>query len=126
VLPPALGSSYQIFQAKTDRDGNDVGGIRQIELRVPLGTNTGWNVRTGIRAPDLCGLSGGFSPFAQTQAERLANGDPRLSLQERYGDHQGFVAAMKFAARDLVAERFMLQEDANQFAISAFTSNVLR
>ena len=58
--------------------------------------------------------------------ERLANGDPRLSLQERYGDHQGFVAAMKFAARDLVAERFMLQEDANQFAISAFTSNVLR
>jgi hypothetical protein len=97
-----------------------------MELRVPLGTNTGCNVRAGFRAPDLCGLSGGYSPFAQTQAERLASGDPRLSLQERYRDHQGFVAAMKFAARDLVAERFLLQEDANLYAISAFMSNVLR
>jgi hypothetical protein len=126
LLPPALGPSYQLFQARPDRDGNDVGGIRQMELRVPLGTNTGWNVRAGFRAPDLCGLSGGYSPFAQTQAERLASGDPRLSLQERYRDHQGFVAAMKFAARDLVAERFLLQEDANLYAISAFMSNVLR
>ena len=65
-------------------------------------------------------------PLANTAAERIAAGDPRLSLQERYGNHQGFVGAVKFAAVDLVNLRFLLQEDANRIALSAFYSNVLQ
>jgi len=126
ILPPLLGPRYQVLVPKPSADGPGVAGIKTIFTRAPIGTNVGWNIRSGSRAPDLCSLSGSFFPFAATMAQRLASGDSRLSLQERYGDHQGFVAAVKFAARDLVAERFMLQEDANLVAITAFMSDVLR
>jgi hypothetical protein len=68
--------------------------------RAPLGTNMGWNVRApGSRSANLCGLSGSFIPFATTKAERVASGDPRKSLEERYKSHAGYVKAVEKAAR---------------------------
>jgi len=95
-------------------------------VRVPVGTSTGWNTRTAIfRGPDLCGLSGAFVPFAKTGAERLASGDPRRSLQERYTEHAGFVKAVEQATSALVTQRFLLQEDANRMRAAAEASDVL-
>jgi hypothetical protein len=126
-LPPRLGSSYQIFVPKPDEDGLDIAGIRPVEIRAPLGTNTGWNVRApGFRGSNLCGLSGSFIPFATTQAERLATGDPRRSLEERYHSHDGYVSAVKRAARDLMQERLLLQEDAQRLINAAEASSVLK
>ena len=126
-LPPLLGPSYEIFVPKPDQDGLDIAGIRPIEIRAPLGTNMGWNVRApGFRAPNLCGLNGSYVPFATTKAERLATGDPRLSLKERYKDHQGYVNAVEQAAAELVQERFLLQEDAGRFISDAKASSVLK
>ncbi len=48
-------------------------------------------------------------PFAQTAAERKASGDPRLSLEERYGTHDGYVDAVKRAAARAVKEGFLLE-----------------
>ena len=111
----------------TDRDGHDIAGIRTVDIAVPLGTNTGWNLYpAGPRGRDLCGLTGAFFPFAGTRDERLANGDPRLSLEERYGDHAGFVAAVRRAADDSVARRLLLQEDAEVVIRMAEDSDVLR
>jgi hypothetical protein len=126
LLPPVLGSGYALFVPKPDKDGVGVGGIDPLVTRVPLGTNTGWNVQAGFRAPDLCGLSGSFTPFARTKAERLATGDPRKSLEERYKDHEGFVDAVERAAQELVKERFMLEEDAQTYIQAAQDSEVLR
>ena len=53
-------------------------------------------------------------PFASTRAERMANGDPRLSLEERYKTHDGYVAAVKAAATKAVAEKVLLQDDADK------------
>jgi hypothetical protein len=64
-------------------------------------------------------------PFAKTKAERLATGDSRKSLEERYTDHEGFVRAVRQAAKELVAERFMLEEDANAFISAAQASDIL-
>jgi len=126
-LPPLLGPSYKIFVPKPDADGLDIAGIRPMEIRVPLGTNVGWNVRApGFRAPNLCGLTGSFIPFATTKMERLAKGDPRKSLQERYKNHEGYVAAVERAAAELVGERFLLQEDAERFVSDAKASSVLK
>jgi hypothetical protein len=126
LLPPVLGPGYALFVPKPDKDGIGVGGINPLMTRVPLGTNVGWNVQAGFRAPDLCGLSGSFFPFARTQAERLATGDSRESLEERYGDHEGFVDAVMSGAQDLVKERFMLEEDAQTYIQAARDSDVLR
>jgi len=127
VLPPLQGASYQVLVPETDEDGLDVAGIRPMEVRVPLGTNTGWNVRAaGRRAPNLCGLSGSWFPFTSTKGQRLASGDPRRSLEERYHDHDGYVRAVERTARDMVRERLLLQEDADRMIAAARASTVLQ
>jgi hypothetical protein len=126
VLPPGKGGSYQVFETRIDKDGNPVEGVGQMEVRVPLGTNLGWNVRMAPRAPDLCGLSGAYIPFATTRAERLATGDSRMSLEERYKNHAGFVKAVEKAAKHLVKEGFLLEEDAGAYVQAAEASDVLR
>jgi hypothetical protein len=119
-IPPTLGARYQLFVPKADSDGLDVAGIRPIEVRAPTATITGWNVRANGRRPsDLCGLSGSYVPFAATKAERQRNNDPRPSLEERYGSQAGFVKAVEDAARALVSERFLLQEDADRYVKAA-------
>jgi hypothetical protein len=126
-LPPAAGPTYKIFVPKPDADGQDVAGIRPLEIRVPTGTHTGWNLRDAAsRAPDLCGLSGSYFPLPATDVERRSRGDARQSLRERYTDHQGYVNAVKKAASALVAERFLLEEDAARYVHEAEASRVLR
>ena len=127
VLPPTRGGSYQVLVPTTDRDGHDVAGIHTVDIAAPVGTNTGWNLHApGPRGRDLCSLTGSFFPFARTRAERMANGDPRLSLEERYGDHAGFVDAVRQAADESVARRFLLPEDAEVLVRMAEDSDVLR
>jgi hypothetical protein len=124
---PAKGRSYVILVPKTDSDGLNLAGIRPIEVRVPLGTNMGWNIRKDeTRGPHLCGLSGSYIAFARTRTERLANGDPRPSLEERYKDHAGYVTAVKAAAAKMLAEGWLLPADADRFIKQAEISNVLR
>ena len=125
LLPPVHGASYEVLVPRPDKDGDGAAGIDTIFTRAPLGTNVGWNIRAA-RAPDLCGLSGSYIPFATTKAERIASGDERKSLEERYGNHRGFVSAVRQAARQLVRERFMLAEDADTFIEAARASDVLR
>jgi hypothetical protein len=94
--------------------------------QAPLGSYLGWNVTAGgFDKGKQCTLSGGYIPFAKTKAERLASGDPRLSLEERYGSHAGYVAAVRAAAEKAVSERFLLREDADQLIAQASNSDVL-
>ena len=96
------------------------GGIRAVGLQAPLGTHTGWSLRAaGFMEDAPCYLNGFFVPFAATAAERLAAGDPRLSLEERYGSQEAYVAAATAAARDLVAQRLLLPEDADRLVAAA-------
>ncbi len=127
VLPPTRGGSYQVLVPTTDRDGHDVAGIHTVDIMAPVGTNTGWNLHAaGPRGRDLCSLTGSFFPFARTRAERMASGDPRLSLEERYGDHDGFVDGVRRAADESVARRLLLPEDAEVLVQMAEESDVLR
>ena len=127
VLPPLIGPSYMVLVPKPDQDGLDIAGVRTVDIRAPLGTNTGWALRApGFRSPNLCGLSGQYIPFYETQAEREEAGDPRLSLEERYGTHSGFVMAVRQATRQLIDERMLLPADAEIFVRAAEDSDVLR
>lgn len=116
VEPPRIGRArYAIMVPQVDADGIDIGGIRDLYLRVPVGTYTGWNnFRAGMFGGGFCGLSGSFIPFAPTRAAREAIGDPRLSLAERYPTPEAYVGDIRRAAAALVAERFLLPEDADR------------
>lgn len=125
--PTADKRAQLCHQAAEDRrNGIDLAGVHQIESRVPLGTSTGWNIRSPAhRGPNLCVLTGSYFPFATTKAERLQSGDPRPSLQELYGSHQGFVNAVAKAAAELVKERFLLEVHADADISAAEASTVL-
>ena len=110
-----------------DRDGNEVDGVPSVLHQVPLGTYLGWNVTaSGYYKSKVCAFVGGFVPFADTKSYRLASRDPRLSLEERYGTHDQYVAKVKAAVQRMVEQRFLLQEDAERLVGEAEASNVLR
>jgi hypothetical protein len=126
TLPPLLlGSPFPVFVPTTDADGNDVAGIRLPDVAVPLATYSGWNVRAAAFAgDDLCDAFGQKIDFAQTEAERLATGDPRLSIEERYPNHGAYVNEVARAANDLHRQRFLLDEDVEQIIDAAAESSI--
>ena len=109
---PKNGPIYPTYVPKTDEDGNDIAGIRLPDVTVPLATYTGWALRAGAQAGDGCEGTGQMIPFAKTKAERLASGDPRLSIEERYPSFSMYTAKVKTAVQDLVDKRLVLPEDA--------------
>jgi hypothetical protein len=124
--PPTVKQVIPTLVPKVDSDGTDVGGVPSVLRQVPLGTYLGWNVTAGgFDKGKICTLSGGYWPFAKSKAERIARGDPRPSLEERYGTHQGYVDAVKKAALKAVSERFLLPADADKLVAQAAASDVL-
>jgi hypothetical protein len=118
--PPQLLKTIPLLVPRVDADGNEVAGIRSPLLAAPLGTYLGWNLTaTGYRTGRFCFSNGSFIPFAATKAERLANGDPRPSIEERYPDHAAYVAKVKAQADALVAARYMLAGDAAKMVSEA-------
>ena len=111
--PPVPLAAYALLVPTIDADGNTIPGLRNTNVQVPLGTYLGSNVRkAGFSEGDSCDLTGSFIPFFKTMADRIAAGDPRPSLQERYPTHADYVTKITSAAIGLVAKRLMLPDDA--------------
>jgi len=121
VDPPKVSQAqYGTLVAQVDADGNDLDGIRNVFVQVPIGTYTGWNLfNKSFYEDGFCTLQGSFIPFARTKAERIATGDPRLSLEERYPSKETYVAAIRKAAEGLVDMRYLLAEDAARLLVEA-------
>jgi hypothetical protein len=119
-----------MYAPKVDADGNEVGGLPVVLLDAPLGTYLGWNVTADGARPfhkgEICNYVGGMVPFAKTAAERQAHGDTRLSLQERYGSHEGYVQAVVKATERAMKAGFLLKDDAQALIEAAAKSAVLR
>ena len=97
-----------------------------MQLLVPLGTYVAWNeIIDGFNRGRGFTMAGGFIPFAETKVSREASNDPRSSLEERYGDHPGFVRRVREVVMQQVAQRWLLQEDADRLVKQAEESTVL-
>ncbi len=128
INPPTFsGPVYPSFVSKVDKDGNEVAGVRLPPVAAPIATTSGWGLRaSAFGGPDGCESSGQWIPFAATKAERVATGDPRKSLEERYGNHDGYVEGVTRAAKALAKERLLLRDDVQRYIDAAQASNVLR
>jgi hypothetical protein len=127
MQPPVIRQILPSLVPKVNADGNEIGGVPSVLHQAPLGTYLGWNVFSdGYFKGTECGLAGGYVPFAKTKAERIAAGDPRPSLEERYGSHERYVAMVRTAAEKLVHDRFLLPEDATRLTAQAEASDVLK
>ncbi len=128
INPPAFsGPVYPSFVSRVDKDGNEVAGIQLPPVAAPVATTSGWALRAAaFGGPDGCESSGQLIPFRATKEERLAAGDPRKSLEERYKDHDGYVEAVTKAAEKLAKKRFLLPDDVQRYIDDAAASSVLR
>lgn len=111
--PPRVGAPYPVFVMQVDSLGNDLGGIRSVELLAPLATYFPWQLRSAAPAARdrLASFAGTFVPLPVTEAERRRRGDSRPSIEGLYGSRRRFLARVDEAARGLVERRFMLAED---------------
>jgi hypothetical protein len=121
---PVPDHDYLVLVPRVDVDGNDIAGIRLPDVAVPLGTRTGWNTRGAGFAEGALMVVGSYIPFAATAKERLAKGDPRLSLEERYPSHEHYVKAVAHAAAGLQKERLLLAEDVERYLAAASAAPV--
>src|SRR6478609_5996285 len=113
IEPARVGNPFGVLVPQSDADGNDLGGVRLPELQVPLATYTGWNLRDpSIGAPEQrVSFLGSWIPLAKTAEERKKSGDPRLSIAERYKSQEEYMSRFEQAAKKLIEQRFLLQED---------------
>jgi hypothetical protein len=111
--PPARRADYRVRVARCDSDGNDLGTLLPPEVAVPVATHTGWNLRSATAGAEneLVSLVGSYIPFATTQSHREAAGDPRLSLEERYGTLDEYLSRLTAQARSLEAAGYLLPAD---------------
>jgi hypothetical protein len=103
--PPLRGASYPFLLPALNESGNEIAGLKSPVLAVPLATYTGWqpsNQEGGV---------GLFVPFARTKAEREANGDPRLSISERYSSRDAYLGVVAEEALGLINDGYLQARD---------------
>jgi hypothetical protein len=107
---------YRVLVPQADADGNETAGVLMPDIAAPIATYTGWNqYRAPFPEGEACDRDGTYAPFARTRSEREARGDPRPSLEERYGTHAEYVRRYEAAVQQLVKDRLLLPEDAQRY-----------
>jgi hypothetical protein len=119
--PPRQLGKYTVKVPRSDADGNDLGTLLPAEVAVPLATHTGWNLRhRDVGAEDQqVSLAGSYFPFSRTREEAKRTGDPRKSLEDRYGTFDNFKLLLTAHCRRMVKERYLLEEDVARIVTAA-------
>ena len=110
--PPRNWRGAAVRAAARDADGNAKGGVRLPHMPTvldngakagaPLGHYTGF-ARDYEKSNMFFTISGTFTPFANEKLRAL------------YSNRDAYVSAVSLAAKDLVAKRYILQEDADAY-----------
>jgi hypothetical protein len=119
--PPRTFDGDPVRAAARDDDGNAKGGVRLPHMPsvlengakagAPLGHYTGfaWGYE---KSNFFFTISGTFTPF------------PEDKLRALYPTHDAYVSAVSMAAKDLVAKRYILQEDADAYIKAAVDTKI--
>ena len=107
--PPKLGKPFGVLIPQVDEFGNELGGIRNIEIAAPLGTYTPWALRIGLPGAqdELRDFYGTWIPLSKDPNAQ----DSRPALKGRYENKNDFLEQAKRAAQSLVNEGYLLEED---------------
>ena len=113
VQPPEVLSAFPVLVPAVDADGNETGGLKMPEVAAPLATYTGWNLFRAGAGPAgvLSSMQGSYVPFPLTAEDRERTGDPRPSIEERYGGRDAYLGQVTEAALALVDQGYLLAAD---------------
>ncbi len=113
--PPKLGPAFVTLVPQVDEFGNELGGIRNVELRVPLGTYAPWNLRAGLtNRGELTDFFGTFAPLPQDEIARKRFSDSRRAITRLYANPAIHLQQVEAATREVQVEGFLLPEDAQR------------
>ncbi|MCG8436254.1 MAG: hypothetical protein MJA83_19720, partial [Gammaproteobacteria bacterium] len=101
--PPDLGEAFPVLVPALDRFGNEVGGVRNVEIRAPLATYTPWQPRFGLaNSHEMTNFLGMLLALPQSVSRGL------------YPRREAYLAKVDAAVEELIAEGFLLEEDAER------------
>ncbi len=108
-----LNRQYQILVPQVGVNGNEIAGIQMPEMRTPVATFAGWNMRgRGHAEGEACDGGGMMIPFAVSTATK-SPADTRPSLDVLYRGRADYIDRFSRAADDLVRQGFLTQIDAD-------------
>ncbi len=113
LQPPKQLGDYRVLVPKCGADGNEVGCLSPAEVAVPVATYTGWNscrADAGVEN-ELVSLRGSYLPLPISKADRDKTGDPRRSLEERYGSLAAYMKQLSQVCNELHSNGYLLEED---------------
>ncbi|MCH9655609.1 MAG: hypothetical protein K0U86_09650 [Planctomycetes bacterium] len=116
LQPPLPRGDYTVLVPRSGPDGNELGCLSAPEVAVPIATYTSWRLRSenGAAANQLYSLSGSYIPFPITKADREKLGDPRQSVEERYGTLENYLSQLAAQCREYTKSGYLLKEDMDQ------------
>ena len=107
-------------------DNENAGGLPTVLGQAPTGSYISWNViPSGPYAGQAVELNAGYWPFYETATQRTSAGDPRLSLEERYGTNAGYKCVATQAVNSAAANGYLLPSDQTTLLTDISGSNVL-
>jgi hypothetical protein len=118
-----LDKRYTALVPKVDVNGNEVAGVLVPDVKVPVATFAGWNLRGEDHAVgESCTLNGGAIPLAVDEASQSGGHDSRATLESLYAGRADYQAKVAAAAQALVNAGYLLPLDAqNVFEAQAAT-----
>lgn len=116
IQPPRLGEAFPTLLPQVDMFGNELGGVESVEILAPLATYAPWNLRSGFPGgtDELTDFRGTYIPLPTTEYDRRLSGDPRPSIQNLYSSKEDYLDAAERAARALIEQGFLLDEDLSE------------
>lgn len=109
--PPDVGEPFVVLVPQVDEYGNELGGVRTLETRVPLATYTPWSLRAPIPpADELRDFYGMVCPLPRVERGEDAR-DSRPPVEALYGSKDEFLDMARQAVDDMIQEGFLLERD---------------
>ncbi len=101
--PPMLGPAFLAHVPAVDDYGNELGGIRNLEVALPAATFIPWSLRKGLPNPtEMKDFSGLLVPLRSCEVD----GDTRPLIDEQLTDQD-----FREAANALISDGYLLAED---------------
>jgi hypothetical protein len=127
MAPPAIKAVLTAYIPTVGADGNENGGgIPTVLGGAPWASYISWNIiPSGPYAGQAVELNAGYWPFYETTAQAMAAGDPRPSLEQRYGTNAGYQCVAEQAAIIAGANGYLLPSDQEILLAKIAGSNVL-
>jgi hypothetical protein len=118
--PPYLTKPFPSLVPAVDIMGNDIAGIRNVEIAVPLGTYFPWNLRSGFPGGEneLTDFTGTFIPL-QKDIDAGYSPDTRYDIKTLYKDVDDYMEKVEQAVTWLVESGYVLEEDIEYLTAAA-------